>query len=89
MFQTIAIVLALVLTVYTAFVLVKAIRSMLGVLRVGQPALGRTTDPGRRWATMLMETFLHTRMFQWRWVGVMHWFVYFGFIILSSAVATL
>jgi Fe-S oxidoreductase len=88
MFQTIAIVLALVLTAYTASVLVKAIRSMLGVLRVGQPALGRTTDPGRRWATMLMETFLHTRMFQWRWVGVMHWFVYFGFIILSSAVAT-
>jgi Fe-S oxidoreductase len=88
MFQTIAIVLALVLTVYTAYVLVKAIRSMLGVLRVGQPTVGRTTDPGRRWATMLVETFLHTRMFQWRWVGVMHWFVYFGFIILSSAVAT-
>jgi ferredoxin len=88
MFQTIAIVLALVLTAYTAFVLAKAIRSMLGVLRVGQPAVGRTTNPARRWATMLTETFLHTRMFQWRWVGVMHWFVYFGFIILSSAVAT-
>jgi hypothetical protein len=53
MFQTIAIVLALVLTAYTAYVLARAIRSMLGVLRVGQPTVGRATNPARRWATML------------------------------------
>ncbi|WGL52302.1 (Fe-S)-binding protein [Nocardioides sp. BP30] len=88
MLQTIAIVVALVLTVVTAVVVVKALRSMLGVLRVGQPAIGRTDHPASRWATMLKETFGHTRMFQWRWVGVMHWFVYFGFLILATAVAT-
>ena len=35
---------------------------------------------------MLKETFLHTRMLQWHWVGIMHWFVYAGFLLLSTAV---
>ncbi len=37
---------------------------------------------------MLAETFGHTRMLQWRAVGVMHWFVFVGFLTLSSLVAT-
>ena len=36
--------------------------------------------------TMLKETFLHTRMLQWTWIGVMHWFVYAAFLFLSTAV---
>ena len=35
---------------------------------------------------MLKETFLHTRMLQWHWVGIMHWFVYAAFLFLSTAV---
>ena len=51
---------------------------MLGVIRSGQPAPGRTDNPAGRTRTMLKETFLHTRMLQWHWVGIMHWFVYAG-----------
>ncbi|MFT4084143.1 MAG: (Fe-S)-binding protein [Nocardioides sp.] len=87
MVQTIAIVVALVLTVVTVYLVARAVLGMVGVLRIGSP-VSRSDHPGRRTVTMLKETFGHTRMFQWRWVGVMHWFVYFGFLILSSAVAT-
>ena len=52
----------------------------------GQPAAGRSDNPAGRTATMLKETFLHTRMLQWHWVGIMHWFVYMGFLLLSTAV---
>ncbi|MEX0428208.1 heterodisulfide reductase-related iron-sulfur binding cluster [Nocardioides sp. DS6] len=85
MLQTIVIAVSLALAVVTVYLVVQAVRSMVGVLRIGQPA-SRADAPGKRTLTMLKETFLHTRMFQWRWVGVMHWFVYFGFLILSTAV---
>ena len=42
----------------------------------------------RRTVTMVKETLLHTRMLQWHWVGIMHWFVYAGFIVLSASVLT-
>ena len=87
MLQTIVIAVSLALTVVTVYLVAQAVRSMVGVLRIGQPT-SRTDAPAKRTLTMLKETFGHTRMFQWRWVGVMHWFVYFGFLILASAVAT-
>ena len=37
---------------------------------------------------MLAETLGHTRMLQWKRIGVMHWFVFVGFLTLSSLVAT-
>ncbi len=88
MLQTIAIVVCLAVTLLTAYLVARAVRSMLSVIRLGQPTVGRTDHPVARSWTMVKETFGHTRMFQWRWVGIMHWFVYFGFLILSSAVAT-
>ncbi|GAB7002692.1 hypothetical protein JCM18899A_01630 [Nocardioides sp. AN3] len=84
--QAFAIVVSLALTVVAVVLLVRAVRSMLGVIRTGQPAPGRTGNPGRRTATMLKETVLHTRMLQWTVVGVMHWFVFAAFIFLSFAV---
>ncbi|GAA1947172.1 hypothetical protein GCM10009798_02760 [Nocardioides panacihumi] len=84
--QAFAIVVSLVLTVAAVALLVGAVRSMLGVIRTGQPAPGRTGNPGRRTVTMLKETVLHTRMLQWTVVGVMHWFVFAAFIFLSFAV---
>ncbi|WP_110181130.1 (Fe-S)-binding protein [Nocardioides solisilvae] len=86
MLQTIAIVVSLALTAVAIAMLVPAVRKMLGVIRTGQPAPGRTGNPGGRTVTMLKETFLHTRMLQWTWIGIMHWFVYFAFLFLSTAV---
>ncbi|MEW2404397.1 heterodisulfide reductase-related iron-sulfur binding cluster [Streptomyces sp. NPDC046862] len=86
--QTFALVASLALTLAALFVLVPAVRSMLRVIRMGQPANpSRTDDPVARTVTMLKETVLHTRMLQWTWVGIMHWFVFAAFLFLSTAVA--
>ena len=84
--QMFAIVLSFALTVAAVALLVPAVRRMLGVIRAGQPAPGRSENPTGRAVTMLKETFLHTRMLQWHWVGIMHWFVYAAFLFLSTAV---
>ena len=84
--QMFAIVVSFALTIVAVAMLVPAVRRMLGVIRSGQPAPGRNENPAGRAATMLKETFLHTRMLQWHWVGIMHWFVYAAFLLLSTAV---
>ncbi|EON22594.1 hypothetical protein CF8_3536, partial [Nocardioides sp. CF8] len=84
--QIFAIVVSLALTVAAMALLVPAVRKMLGVIRSGQPAPGRADNPVGRGLTMLKETFLHTRMLQWHWIGIMHWFVYMAFLFLSTAV---
>ncbi|MBZ5735736.1 4Fe-4S dicluster domain-containing protein [Nocardioides sp. TRM66260-LWL] len=86
--QIFAIIVSLAVTAVAVVLTTQAVRKMLGVIRIGQPATNRTANPVGRSVTMVKETFLHTRMFQWRWVGVMHWFVYLAFLILSSAVFT-
>ncbi|WP_340540183.1 (Fe-S)-binding protein [Nocardioides sp. GXZ039] len=86
--QIVAIVIALALTLVTVVAVVVAVRKMVGVIKQGQRSMNRHQEPARRTVTMLKETFLHTRMLQWHWVGMMHWFVYAGFLILSSAVLT-
>ncbi|QYJ02963.1 4Fe-4S dicluster domain-containing protein [Nocardioides panacisoli] len=85
MLQIFAIVVSFALTAVAVVLTANAVTSMLGVIRVGQPAR-RTDQPVQRTLTMLKETFLHTRMLQWTWVGIMHWFVYAAFLFLSTAV---
>ena len=85
--QLVAIIVSLAVTAVTIPVTVVAVRRMLAVVRAGAPAPGRTDDPAARTVNMLKETFLHTRMLQWTWIGALHWFVYLAFIVLSSAVA--
>ena len=81
---------AVTLTVVAAGLAVRTVRSMIRVIRVGQPAVGRRTDPtGTRTATMLRETLGHTRMLKWTLVGAAHWFVFvgFGFLFLTLVTA--
>ncbi|QIX25353.1 4Fe-4S dicluster domain-containing protein [Nocardioides sp. JQ2195] len=85
--QIFAIVVSLAFTVVAVAMTVKAVRSMLATIKIGQPALGRTDQPGQRTLVMLKETVLHTRMLQWTWVGILHWFAFAAFIVLSTAVA--
>lgn len=86
MVQTVAIIISMAVSVVAIALTVRAVSSMLGVIRQGQPAPGRTGNPVGRSATMLKETFLHTRMIQVRWVGVLHWFAYAAFLVLATAV---
>ncbi|NPC97059.1 (Fe-S)-binding protein [Nocardioides sp. zg-DK7169] len=86
--QIFAIVVSLAFTAVAVTMTAIAVRSILATLRVGGPTTGRTDQPARRSWTMVKETLGHTRMLQWHWVGIMHWFVYAGFIILSGAVLT-
>ena len=85
MFQTIVTVLTLALTAWAVVAVTLTVRRMTAVIKIGQPVVGRTDEPMRRTVTMFKETFGHTRMLQWTWVGIMHWFVYLAFIVLSTA----
>ncbi|WP_370207684.1 heterodisulfide reductase-related iron-sulfur binding cluster, partial [Aeromicrobium sp.] len=85
--QLVAIIVSLAVTAVTIPVTVVAVRRMLAVVRAGGPAPGRTNDPAARTVNMVKETFLHTRMLQWTWIGALHWFVYLAFIVLATAVA--
>jgi Fe-S oxidoreductase len=84
--RVVAIVVSLAITAVAVALAVKAIKDMTAVIRKGQPAIGRTDNKGARWANMFKETLGHTRMLQWTWIGIMHWFVFAGFIFLSSMV---
>ncbi|MGH3358506.1 MAG: (Fe-S)-binding protein, partial [Nocardioidaceae bacterium] len=86
--QVLAIVVSLAITAVAVALVTTAVMRMLGVIHIGQPAVGRKDNPGARWRNMLKETLGHTRMVQWHWIGIMHWFVFAGFILLSSLVAT-
>ncbi|MCL2542523.1 MAG: heterodisulfide reductase-related iron-sulfur binding cluster [Nocardioidaceae bacterium] len=88
MLQTVMIVVSLAFTAVAVALVVRAVRMMLGVIRRGQPAPGRTSNPAGRTLTMLKETVLHTRMLQWSWVGILHWFAFAAFIVLSTAVGS-
>lgn len=84
--RVVAIVVSLAITAVAVALAVKAVKDMTAVIRKGQPAIGRTDNKGARWANMFKETLGHTRMLQWTWIGIMHWFVFAGFIFLSSMV---
>ncbi|MDP9443141.1 MAG: (Fe-S)-binding protein [Actinomycetota bacterium] len=77
--QIFAIVVSLAITLVAVALFGQAVVRMVAVVRLGQPAVGRTDHPGRRWANLAKETLGHTRMLQWSHVGVVHWFVFIGF----------
>ena len=60
-----AIVVALAVSVVGVVIFVRAVASIVGVVRLGKPAPGRGDRPGRRWQNLLAETLGHTRMLQW------------------------
>ncbi|HEU0214990.1 MAG TPA: (Fe-S)-binding protein [Jiangellaceae bacterium] len=86
--QAAAIVVSVVVTLVAIALAARAVGQMVGVVRLGQPAAGRTDRPGSRTATMLRETFGHTRMLKWSAVGAAHWFVFVGFGLLFFTLVT-
>ena len=85
--QIFAIVVSLAIAAVGIALFVRAIRSIIGVIKVGQPA-SRTDAPGARTVTLLKESLGHTRMLQWTWVGAAHWFVFVGFGLLFFTLVT-
>ncbi|MBV1853298.1 (Fe-S)-binding protein [Catellatospora tritici] len=84
--QIVSTVLAFAVTAVAVVLVVRAVRQMLAVIRLGQPDPTRSNDRGTRTVTMLRETFGHTKMLTWTWVGAAHWIVMISFIVLSALV---
>src|SRR6478735_445002 len=85
--QIFAIVVSLAIAAVGIALFVRAIRQIIAVMKVGQPA-ARSDNPGKRTATMLKESLGHTRMLQWHWVGAGHWFIFIGFGLLFFTLVT-
>jgi Fe-S oxidoreductase len=77
--QIVAASLAALITVVGIALVVRAVRRMVAVIRLGQPDPERFDRKGARLRTMLTETLGHTRMLRWTVVGAAHWFVMVGF----------
>ena len=83
-----AIALALVVSVVGVAVFARGVGSIVGVIRLGRPVVGRRDQAGRRWRHLLAETLGHTRMLQWNTIGVAHWFVFVAFGALFFTLIT-
>ena len=88
MIQTLALLVSLTVTVVAVALFTRTVGRLVAVVRLGQPAPGRTDQPGARTATMVKETLAHTRMLQWTRVGVAHWFLMIGFGLLFATLVT-
>src|ERR687890_2615734 len=82
--QVAALLISLTVTVVAVALFARGVARIVAVVRRGQPAPGRTDQPGARTATMLRETLGHTRMLQWSRVGAAHWFLMIGFGLLFA-----
>ncbi|WP_328990065.1 (Fe-S)-binding protein [Kribbella sp. NBC_01245] len=85
--QIFAIVVSLTVALIGVALFAKTIGHMVSVIRLGQP-VKRADEPVQRSVTLAKETLLHTRMLQWSHIGVLHWFVAFGFIGLFLSLVT-
>ena len=83
-----AIALALAVSVVGVAVFARGVGSIVGVIGLGRPVVGRRDQPGRRWRHLLTETLGHTRMLQWNTIGVAHWFVFVAFGALFFTLIT-
>ncbi len=83
-----AVVVALAVSVLGVALFARAVASIVGVVRLGQPVTGRRDAPGARWRHLLTETLGHTRMLQWTAVGAAHWFVFVAFGALFFTLVT-
>ncbi len=86
--QILAIIVSLAIAVVGVALFGKTIGHIVSVIKLGQPAPGRTDQPGQRSLTLAKETLGHTRMLQWSHIGILHWFVAFGFLGLVLSLVT-
>ncbi|MFC7279896.1 (Fe-S)-binding protein, partial [Paractinoplanes rhizophilus] len=80
--QIVATVLAGAVTITAVVLALRAVRTIVSVIRRGQPDPARFAGKAARTRTMLRETLGHTRMLKWSAIGAAHWFVMVSFLIL-------
>ncbi|MGW5365790.1 (Fe-S)-binding protein [Actinopolymorpha pittospori] len=83
-----AIIISTAITLVAVALVARTAASMVNVVRLGQPAIGRTDQPAQRWRTLVRETLGHSRLLKWRLVGAAHWFVFVGFGFLVFTLVT-
>ncbi|MCE0487520.1 (Fe-S)-binding protein [Ornithinimicrobium sediminis] len=77
-----AIVVGLGVTLVAVALFVRTVAAFLARFRAGQPAPGRTGDPGPRTLTLVREVLGHNRMARKPGVAVAHWVVMVSFAVL-------
>jgi Fe-S oxidoreductase len=70
------------ITLVAVVLAVRAVRTMLSVIRLGQPDPARRGSWVSRATATLRETVGHTRMLKWSVIGAAHWFVMVAFVVL-------
>jgi len=86
--KVVAIVVALAVSVVGVVLFIRAVASIISVVKLGKSAPGRGDHRRQRWRSMLAETLGHTRMLQWTKVGAAHWFVFIAFGALIFTLIT-
>ena len=86
--KIVAIILALAVSAVGVTLFARAAAAIVGVIRLGGPAINRDNRPVDRWKHLLTETVGHTRMLQSTAVGVAHWFVFVAFGALFFTLVT-
>lgn len=86
--QAVAIIVSLAITLVAIALFAQAVGRIVATIKLGQPAVGRSEEPARRWLTLAKETLGHTRMLQWSHIGVLHWFIFVGFGFLFFTLLT-
>ncbi|WP_277676058.1 (Fe-S)-binding protein [Saccharopolyspora rectivirgula] len=78
--------ICLAVTAVAVVLVVRTVRRMVQSIRLGQPDPTRKGPFGARFGNMVKEFLGHTRMLKWTHVGIAHWFVMVGFLVLSLSV---
>jgi len=81
-------ILALVALVYCLNRFAQTVRRIVATVQLGQSDPTRSNDANLRWRTLAVEALGHTRMRQWRIVGIAHMGVFFGFFALFGTLIT-
>ncbi len=86
--QVLAVVVGIGVTLVAVALFTNAVVAFLQRFRLGQPATGRTDQPGTRTLTLVREFLGHTRMARKPVVAVAHWFVMVSFGLLFMTLVT-
>ena len=76
------------ITVVALLLLAVRVKALIGIYTKGQPDPTRGNDKATRLKMAAREIFGHTKMFNFTVVGLAHWFVMVGFVVLFGTLVT-
>ena len=84
--DVVRIVLGTAIIVVAAFFATRRILFLQGMIRSGQPAVGRTSHVGKRAELEGTQVLAQKKLLQWAIPGVAHVFAFWGFLVLGITV---